>query len=142
SAALVGLTALLVAGIRLGRPLAPAPQVGRSTLEHVAALAGAWRRVPAGRREQELLLEGLRLKLGGQLDDARLKQLAIARPDLAAPVAAIAAALAVPREQPSNERAPTLQWCAAVDSVLAALAASGVRGARTPIRENDLVAHR
>jgi len=64
--ALIGLTLLAAAcaGVRLGPPLPEPPPPGRSSLEHVDALAAAWSAARAHARPAALLVEGLRLRLG------------------------------------------------------------------------------
>ncbi|HEX8209282.1 MAG TPA: DUF4350 domain-containing protein [Longimicrobium sp.] len=61
-AAALGL--LLLAGRRFGAPLAPAPALRRSPLEHVEALAGAYRQGGARRTARRLLLAGLARRMG------------------------------------------------------------------------------
>jgi hypothetical protein len=61
-AAALGL--LLLAGRRFGAPVAPAPARRRSPLEHVEALAGAYRQGGARRTARRLLLAGLARRMG------------------------------------------------------------------------------
>ncbi len=61
-AAALGL--LLLAGRRGGAPAAPAPARRRSPLEHVEALAGAYRQGGARRTARRLLLAGLARRMG------------------------------------------------------------------------------
>jgi hypothetical protein len=62
SVALLGV--LLVFGRRFGSPLQPAPARRRSPLEHVEALAGAYRQAGARDTARRLLLAGLARRLG------------------------------------------------------------------------------
>ena len=55
---------LWVAGRRFGAPLLPAPARRRSPLEHVEALAGAYRQAGARRTARRLLMAGLARRLG------------------------------------------------------------------------------
>jgi len=61
-AAALGL--LLLAGRRFGAPVPPAPARRRSPLEHVEALAGAYRQGGARRTARRLLLAGLARRMG------------------------------------------------------------------------------
>jgi hypothetical protein len=61
-AAALGL--LLLAGRRFGAPVPPAPARRRSPLEHVEALAGAYRQAGARATARRLLLSGLARRLG------------------------------------------------------------------------------
>lgn len=60
--ALLGL--LLLFGRRFGAPLQPAPARRRSPLEHVEALAGAYRQAGAAHTARRLLMAGLARRLG------------------------------------------------------------------------------
>jgi hypothetical protein len=60
----VGLGLLLLAGRRFGAPVAPQPARRRSPLEHVEALAGAYRQGGARRTARRLLLAGLARRMG------------------------------------------------------------------------------
>jgi hypothetical protein len=60
----VALLAVVCRGIRLGPPVPEPPRPGRSSLEHVDALAAAWGSARAHARPAVLLVEGLRLHLG------------------------------------------------------------------------------
>jgi hypothetical protein len=60
--ALLGL--LLLFGRRFGAPLPPAPARRRSPLEHVEALAGAYRQAGAAQTARRLLMAGLARRLG------------------------------------------------------------------------------
>ncbi|HEX8243071.1 MAG TPA: DUF4350 domain-containing protein, partial [Longimicrobium sp.] len=62
AAALAGL--LLLFGRRFGRPLPPPPARRRSPLEHVEALAGAYRQAGARDTARRLLLAGMARRLG------------------------------------------------------------------------------
>lgn len=55
---------LLLLGRRFGAPLAPAPARRRSPLEHVEALAGAYRQARAHETARRLVLAGLARRLG------------------------------------------------------------------------------
>ena len=78
----IGVAALIVAGIRFGDPLPiPAPP-GRSSLEHVQALGTAYLEVGARVRCRSLLLEGLCLELGERTSDEHLEGLVAADPSL------------------------------------------------------------
>jgi hypothetical protein len=59
-----GALLLWVAGRRFGAPLQPEPVRRRSPLEHVEALAGAYRQAGAKRTARRLLLAGLARRLG------------------------------------------------------------------------------
>lgn len=63
---------LWASGRRFGAPLAPPPMRRRSPLEHVEALAGAYRQAGARRTARRLLLAGLARRLGRRApaDDA------------------------------------------------------------------------
>lgn len=61
---LAGALLLWVAGRRFGSPLQPEPLRRRSPLEHVEALAGAYRQAGARRTARRLLLAGLARRLG------------------------------------------------------------------------------
>jgi len=61
---LAGLLLLLAAGWRFGAPLPPPPVRRRSPLEHVEALAGAYRQAGARATVRRLLLAGLARRLG------------------------------------------------------------------------------
>lgn len=60
----VALGLLLLAGRRFGAPVAPQPARRRSPLEHVEALAGAYRQGGARRTARRLLLAGLARRMG------------------------------------------------------------------------------
>jgi hypothetical protein len=62
--AVAGFLALLVLGARFGAPVPPAPARRRDPLEHVRALAAAYRRARARRTARKLLLNGLLRRLG------------------------------------------------------------------------------
>ena len=61
---LVGLLLLLAAGWRFGSPIPPPPARRRSPLEHVEALAGAYRQAGARATARRLLLAGMARRLG------------------------------------------------------------------------------
>jgi hypothetical protein len=61
---MVALGLLLLAGRRFGAPVAPQPARRRSPLEHVEALAGAYRQGGARRTARRLLLAGLARRMG------------------------------------------------------------------------------
>jgi hypothetical protein len=61
---LAGLLLLVAAGWRFGAPLPPPPVRRRSPLEHVEALAGAYRQAGARATARRLLLAGLARRLG------------------------------------------------------------------------------
>lgn len=61
---LAGALLLWAAGRRFGAPLPPPPLRRRSPLEHVEALAGAYRQAGARRTARRLLLAGLARRLG------------------------------------------------------------------------------
>jgi len=61
---LVGALLLLAAGWRFGAPIPPAPFRRRSPLEHVDALAGAYRQAGARATARRLVLSGLARRLG------------------------------------------------------------------------------
>jgi uncharacterized protein DUF4350 len=85
--ALIGVLALAFAGIRLGRPLPATRAPRRSSVEHVEALASAYRESGAMRRPASLLVDGLRVQLGARSRDelrARLAAIAAARGEAAA----------------------------------------------------------
>ncbi len=89
------LATLVFAGVRFGPPLPAPPVPGRSSLEHVEALASAYQGAAARSRPARLLVEGLRQHL--QLPDAaaleqRLHALGAARPDRDGDVTTILAA--------------------------------------------------
>ncbi|HEX2189182.1 MAG TPA: DUF4350 domain-containing protein [Longimicrobiaceae bacterium] len=60
----VGLLLLMAAGRRFGAPIPPPPARRRSPLEHVDALAGAYRQAGARATARRLLLAGLARRLG------------------------------------------------------------------------------
>lgn len=60
---LLGIAATVFAGVRLGAPLSPPAPARRSSIEHVDALAAAYRSARAARRPAALLVEGLKLRL-------------------------------------------------------------------------------
>jgi hypothetical protein len=60
----VALGLLLLAGRRFGAPVQPRPALRRSPLEHVEALAGAYRQGGARRTARRLLLAGLARRMG------------------------------------------------------------------------------
>lgn len=62
--ALLAVLALYAAGRRFGAPVPPAPAQRRSPLEHVEALAGAYRQADARQTARRLLLAGLARRLG------------------------------------------------------------------------------
>jgi len=107
--------ALAAAGVRLGSPLEPATARRRSSLEHVDALAAAYRGAGARRRAAHLLREGLRLRVrlpsAAALDDW-LDALARARPALAAAAATVRAPTALTDDQ------ALVGFARAVDAVL------------------------
>lgn len=113
--AAVGLLALAAAGVRFGSPL-PAPAApGRSSLEHVAALAAAYEAVGASRRAGKLLVDELALRLdmpSAAALRARLAPGGVGRPghDGAATVVL---------RQLAGEDVPLPALCAAVDALLA-----------------------
>jgi hypothetical protein len=61
--AAAGLGLLLLLGRRFGSPMAPAPVRRRSPLEHVEALAGAYRQAGARRTARRLVIAGLARRL-------------------------------------------------------------------------------
>ncbi len=61
---LAGMLLLLAAGWRFGAPVPPPPARRRSPLEHVEALAGAYRQAGARATARRLLLAGLARRLG------------------------------------------------------------------------------
>lgn len=61
--AAAGLGLLFLLGRRFGSPMAPAPARRRSPLEHVEALAGAYRQAGARRTARRLVLAGLARRL-------------------------------------------------------------------------------
>ena len=75
--ALAAALLLLVAGRRFGAPLPPPPLRRRSPLEHVEALAGAYRQADARRTARRLLVAGLARRLGRRApaDDAAAAEL-------------------------------------------------------------------
>lgn len=96
-AALQGMAVLLlllaVSGRRFGTALPPAPARRRSPLEHVEALAGAYRQAGARRTARRLLVAGLARRLGRRApaDEAGAAEL-IGRLSAASPVGRDAAA--------------------------------------------------
>jgi hypothetical protein len=84
---------LAVAGRRFGTALPPAPARRRSPLEHVEALAGAYRQAGAKRTARRLLVAGLARRLGRRApaDEAGAAEL-IGRLSAASPVGRDAAA--------------------------------------------------
>lgn len=72
---LVAIGLLYLLGRRFGAPYPPAPAHRRSPLEHVEALAGAYRQAGARRTARRLLLAGLARRIGRRLprdsDDER-----------------------------------------------------------------------
>jgi hypothetical protein len=62
--AAAGALLLLLLGRRFGRPVPPPPVLRRSPLEHVEALAGAYRQAGARRTVRTLLLAGMSRRLG------------------------------------------------------------------------------
>lgn len=92
--ALVAVALLLwAAGRRFGAPLPPPPLRRRSPLEHVEALAGAYRQAGAKRTARRLLLAGLARRLGRRApaDDAAAAEM-LGRMARQSPVGADAAA--------------------------------------------------
>jgi hypothetical protein len=61
---IAGLGLLLLAGARFGSPMPPPSARRRDPLEHVDALAGAYRRAGAHRTARNLLLDGLLRRMG------------------------------------------------------------------------------
>ena len=78
--ALVGAIALLFAGIRMGRPLPSPPARRRSSLEHVEALAAAYRTTHAATRTARLLIDGVRSRLGARSNEDLLTRLNVIAP--------------------------------------------------------------
>lgn len=71
---IAGLGLLLLAGARFGSPAPPAAARRRNPLEHVDALAGAYRSAGAHRTARNLLLDGLLRRLGETSRTARREQ--------------------------------------------------------------------
>ncbi|MBI1851572.1 MAG: hypothetical protein HYR85_14620 [Planctomycetes bacterium] len=83
--AILAFVALVFAGIRVGRALSVAPPPRRSSLEHVEALAAAYRESAAKRRPASLLVDGLRLRFGAKSREdltRRLEVIAASQPAL------------------------------------------------------------
>ena len=118
--AAVGLLALVGAGVRLGAPLPRPRRAPRSALEHVEALARAWDRARAERRPKELLLEGLRLRLGADADAALAPVATAPGTRLAAAVELVEAARQESR-RPARGGVDPIELARAVDAILAEL---------------------
>jgi hypothetical protein len=91
------LLALACAAVRFGAPIPPPPPPGRSTLEHGAALADAYRRARARVRPTQLLLAGAEQRLGTVSLEDWLATLRRTRPDLLREVELVELARTRPR---------------------------------------------
>jgi len=123
--ALLGVTAVFFAGLRLGRPEPPSRTRRRSSLEHVSALAAAYSSAGSRERPAALLLEGLRLRLGARTKEGileRLSAIAAREPATADSVAEIVRALG-----PGGGDADLPRLARAIDRVVAALGERGPR---------------
>ncbi|QDU68590.1 DUF4350 domain-containing protein [Engelhardtia mirabilis] len=115
----IGLLAMVVAGVRVAPPIPDPPPPGRSPLEHVNALADAYRRAGAHRRPTEHLLSTVERRLGSVGLATRLASLRRSRPDLAKELDRV--------ERASKDPGPTVTktndlvaLCAALDLVATA----------------------
>lgn len=115
----LGVLALLAAGWRFGRALAPPPPPSRSSLEHVDALADAFVGSRASARPARLLVEGLRRRwrLVTMHDlERRLDALAARAPELSDDIATVRRALPS-HAAPWTDRHGLDTLCAAIDRV-------------------------
>ena len=78
---IAGLLLLLLAARRFGAPLMETTERRRSPLEHVQAVAAAYRRADARRTARQLLLSGLERRLGRRIlgDDGRITTSALSQ---------------------------------------------------------------
>jgi hypothetical protein len=114
---LAGLALLLLHGRRLGAAVPPPAPRRRSPLEHVEALAGAYRQAGARRTARRLLLAGLARRLGRRVPrDPQEEHEMIRR--LAALPAGQEAAQALDDEWKKGERADLAVLSASVDRLL------------------------
>lgn len=117
--AVAGLGLLLLLGWRFGAPLAPPPAERRSPLEHVEALAGAYRQAGARATARRLVVQGLARRLGRRTvpsGDAAAADL-VERLTARLPVAREAAAR-VSEEWQKGERADLVALSRTVDTLL------------------------
>jgi hypothetical protein len=115
--ALVGLGALLLLGRRFGAPLPPPPARRRSPLEHVEALAGAYRRAGARATARRLLLAGLARRLGRGPHEVRDERRFLERLGTHLPVGQ-EAARGVREEFGRGERADLVALSRGIDQLL------------------------
>jgi hypothetical protein len=111
----IGMLALLFAGVRLGSPVPPVPPRRRSSLEHVRALASAYLAADTRSRAADLIIEGLRLRVGARNADdlnARLSSLAAHNHTIAEALESITR---------SREQKDLVQLSTSVDRLLAAI---------------------
>ncbi len=105
------LIAVLINGLRLGSPIPAPPKFGRSSLDHVDALAQAYSRANGRNRSAQLLLEGFRLReaRGALRSDSlalHLDDLAQAHPELAAEVECLRAEFEALERKPDPTNKP------------------------------------
>lgn len=114
----VGLLALVVAGVRIAPPIPEPPPRGRSPLEHVGALADAYRRAGARVRPTAQLIAAAERRLGAVDLPTRLASLRRLRPDLAPDLDRVERA----SEDPERGVHPDdlVELCAALDRVVTA----------------------
>ena len=80
--ALIGFISLITSGLRLGKPVPIRPKARRSSLEHVDALAVAYRASNALKLPSNRLVDGLRIRLGTSDFDRTLRQTEASFPEL------------------------------------------------------------
>jgi hypothetical protein len=115
---LLGVLALWAAGRRFGAPYPPAPRERRSPLEHVEALAGAYRQADARRTARHLLVAGLARRLGRRVPpDDRAAAEMLKRMARGSPATAPAAA-ELQREWERGREADLAALSRAVDRIL------------------------
>lgn len=108
---------LLLLGRRFGSPIPPPPARRRSPLEHVEALAGAYRQAGARRTARRLLLAGLARRLGRGAHDVRDEREFLERLRTRLPVGR-AAAREVEKEWKKGEKADLVELSRDIDRLL------------------------
>jgi hypothetical protein len=101
----VGLVWLVTQTVRQAPPLPEPPPPGRSTVEHVEALAAAYARAGARARPARLLIQQAERRLGKIDLGQRLERLDRTRPELGASTERVRAALGAPRSVTVDELA-------------------------------------